>query len=68
MGFLLEDVLYVLLCCFKVDFQGGHGVLDMGWLHIERKLDLCYSLMGWADHSEVSRVEVATMLGWTFTS
>ena len=30
LGFLLEDVLYVSLCCFKVNFQGGQGVLDMG--------------------------------------
>ena len=40
MGFLLEDVLYVLLCCFKVDFQGGHSVLDVGWLHVGRMLRL----------------------------
>ena len=30
LSFLLEDVLYVSLCCFKVDFQGGQGVLDVG--------------------------------------
>ena len=30
LGFLLEDVLYMLLCCFKVDFQGGRSVLDVG--------------------------------------
>ena len=26
LGFLLEDVLHVVLCCFKVDFQGGQDV------------------------------------------
>ena len=35
----------------------------------EEKLDLCYGSTGRSDHNGlVSRVEVATTLGWTFTS